>query len=195
MSIIGFARVSTIEQDLSLQLESLKASDCSEIFHGKQSGVSDENETRLSELINYIRKGDVVVVTRLDRLGRSLKAILATIDAIHAKQATLKTLDGVIDTSNDSPFAKATVALIGVFSQLERDLIVSRTSEGRRAAVEAGRHMGRPLQVSNEDRATIRKALADGKTVTSQAEKYGVSRTTIIRIRKQMILPSKGSKK
>tara|TARA_R110002060_G_scaffold78300_3_gene91233 strand:+ start:5787 stop:6353 length:567 start_codon:yes stop_codon:yes gene_type:complete len=185
MSKIGFARVSTLEQDLTLQLEALTASGCEDLFYGKQSGVSDENKAKLGELIRYIRKGDVVIVTKLDRLGRSLKAILATIDEIHAKQATLQTLDGVIDTSNDSPFAKATVALIGVFSQLERDLIVSRTSEGRAAALAAGKRMGRPKNISNEDRVKIKKALKKGHSVTSQSNKYKVSRTTIRRIRSE----------
>jgi DNA invertase Pin-like site-specific DNA recombinase len=185
MSIIGFARVSTIDQDLALQLKVLKAEGCQEIFHGKQSGVSDENEAKLAELIRYIRKDDVVLVTKLDRLGRSLKSILSVIDDIHVKQATLRTLDGVINTSNSSPFAKATISLIGVFAQLERDLIVSRTSEGRAAAAAAGKHMGRPKQISDNDRAKIRRSLRKGHSVSSQASKYGVSRTTIARIRNE----------
>jgi DNA invertase Pin-like site-specific DNA recombinase len=86
MAKIGFARVSTIEQDLTLQLKALKTEGCEEIFHGKQSGVSDENKAKLAELIRYIRKDDVVVVTKLDRIGRSLKAILSAIDAIHEKK-------------------------------------------------------------------------------------------------------------
>jgi DNA invertase Pin-like site-specific DNA recombinase len=83
MSLIGFARVSTIEQDLTIQLETLASAGCAEVFHGKQSGASNENEQKLAELLNYIRKDDVVLVTKLDRLGRSLKSVLSTIDAIH----------------------------------------------------------------------------------------------------------------
>jgi DNA invertase Pin-like site-specific DNA recombinase len=183
MSKVGFARVSTIEQDLTLQVEALKYAGCEDMFHGKQSVVSDENETKLAELIRYIRKDDVVIVTKLDRLGRSLKSILSTIDAIHEKQATLCTLDGVIDTSNNSLFAKAAVSLIGVFAPLERDLIIARTSEGRAAAQAAGKHMGRPAQISDEDRVKIRIGLKKSDTVTSQSDKYKVSRTTIRRIR------------
>jgi len=186
MSKIGFARVSTIEQDLTLQLEALKNASCEEIFHGKHSGVSDANQNKLAELLSYIRKDDVVIVTKLDRLGRSLKSVLSAIDAIHAKQATLKTLDNVIDTSNSSPFAKATVNLICTFAQLERDLIIARTSEGRAAAIAAGKHMGRPPQISDTDRTKIRKILASKKSsVSAQARKYSVSRTTINRIKKE----------
>lgn len=187
MAKVGFARVSTLEQDLTLQLEALTGAGCDDIFYGKQSGVSDENKAKLGELIRYIRKGDVVIITKLDRLGRSLKSILSAIDDIHAKKATLCTLDGVIDTSNSSPFARATVALIGVFSQLERDLIIARTSEGRVAARLAGKHMGRSKQISDEDRAKIRKVLLSKKSsISEQARKYSVSRTTISRIKQEL---------
>ncbi|MCC9661465.1 recombinase family protein [Pseudoalteromonas sp. MB41] len=184
MSKIGFARVSTIEQDLTIQLNALKVAGCEEIFSGKQSGASDENEAKLSELLNYIRKGDVIIVTKLDRLGRSLKSVLSIIEAIHQKKATLKTLDGVIDTSNESPFAKATVNLIGTFAQLERDLIVSRTQEGREAAKRAGKHLGRPATIPEADRKKIRKLIVNKEcTVSELARRYSVTRTTINRIR------------
>ncbi|NQY38026.1 MAG: recombinase family protein [Alteromonadaceae bacterium] len=186
MATVGFARVSTIEQDLKLQLDALAAVGCEKIFHGKQSGVSDENEQQLTLMLDYIRERDIVTVTKLDRLGRSLKSILTTIDAIHEKGATLKTLDGVIDTANGSPFAKATVSLIGVFAELERDLIVSRTSEGRAAAALAGKHMGRTKQIPDEDRAKIRKVLlANKSSISEQARQYSVSRTTISRIKQE----------
>ena len=101
MANVGYARVSTVEQDLTMQLDALKQADCGEIFSGKQSGASKQNEEKLNELLSYIRKGDVVIVTKLDRLGRSLKAVLATIEAIHTKGATLRTLDNAINTSWD----------------------------------------------------------------------------------------------
>jgi len=187
MATVGFARVSTIEQDLKLQLAALEDAGCDKIFHGKQSGISDENEQQLTLMLDYIRECDIVTVTKLDRLGRSLKSILTTIDTIHAKGTTLKTLDGVIDTSNESPFAKATVSLIGVFAELERDLIVSRTTEGRAAAAAAGKHMGRTKQISDEDRAKIRKTLLSKKSsISEQARLYSVSRTTISRIKNEV---------
>lgn len=159
MSNIGFARVSSSSQDLSMQLEALKIAGCTDVFHGKASGVSDENETKLSELFSYIRKGDVV-----------------------------------IDTSNTSPFAKATVALISVFAQLDRDMIVARTSEGRAAAIASGKHMGRPPKISDADRVKIKRALKKDPNVSAQARKYGVSRTTIRRIKNEdNSLDSKGN--
>ncbi len=182
MAQIGFARVSTKDQDLSAQLEALNDAGCEEVFHGKQSGSSDENETKLNELISYIRKNDVVVVTKLDRLGRSLRSILNTIDAIHAKKASLRSLDGVIDTSNDSPFSKAQISLLGAFAQLERDLIVSRTSEGRERAMRAGVKFGAPKKIDDKQRAQIIKAYNAGKTMNELANQYQVARQTISRI-------------
>lgn len=186
MALIGFARVSTVDQDLTQQLEKLEGAGCDPIFRGKQSGTSKENEIKLAELITYIREGDVVLVTALDRLGRSLKQILTTIDQIHRKKSFIKSLDGVIDTSNESPFAQATLNLIGTFAQLERDIIASRTSEGRERAKAMGKHMGRPAQIAQADRVKIRKALKQGVSVASLSRKYGVSRTTISRIRQEV---------
>ena len=134
-------------------------------------------------MLTYIRKGDVVVVTKLDRLGRSLKSILATVDAIHQKGASLKTLDGAIDSTDNSPFAKAMTSLLGVFAELERDLIVQRTSEGRAKAKADGKHMGRPKTINDKERQLIREAVASKtKSQNALSKEYGVSRTTIKRI-------------
>jgi DNA invertase Pin-like site-specific DNA recombinase len=184
MSKIGFARVSTNQQDLTIQLQALGNAGCEEIFYGKHSGASSQNELKLAEMVRYIRKDDIVLVSKLDRLGRSLKSVLSSIDSIHLKGATIKSLDGVIDTSNQSPFAKAMVNLIGTFAQLERDLIISRTQEGRAAAIKAGKHLGRPQTISDQERIKIKHNLKSHKFNISQlALKYSVSRTTIRRIR------------
>ncbi len=179
---IGFARVSTLDQNLDEQLQKLREAGCKKIFHGKQSGVSKHSEQKLAQLIDYIRENDTVVVTRLDRLGRSLKSILITIEHIHSKGASLKSLDGVVDTSIDSPLAKAVINLISTFAQLERDLIVSRTSEGRERAKKEGKHMGRPKTI---DDATRKKIKASKMGVVELARKYDVSHTTIRRIKNE----------
>ena len=183
MQLIGFARVSTSSQDLASQLKTLEEHGCNKVFHGKQSGKSTENELKLKELVDYVRQGDTVVVTKLDRLGRSLKSILETIQQITDKGATLETLDGAIDTTNSSPFAQAQLNLIGTFAQLERDLIVQRTTEGREAAKNKGVKFGRKSVLSDEQRTAIRKQLAKGATVYALAKEYKVSRQTIMRVR------------
>jgi DNA invertase Pin-like site-specific DNA recombinase len=98
---------------------------------------------------------------------------------------TLKTLDGAIDTSNESPLAKATISLLGTFAQLERDLILDRTSEGRARAMAEGRKMGRPPILSNDDKDKVHKAFnreSNPDSISRLSKKYGVSRMTISRI-------------
>ena len=182
MAKIGYARVSTLDQDLTLQVEALKTAGCERIFSGKQSGKGEQNEKKLAEMLDYIRDSDIVYVAKLDRLGRSLKSILSTIDSIHNKGATLVALDGSIDTSNKSPFAQATISLMGTFAQLERDLIVSRTSEGREQAKRQGKHLGRYKQIDDKTRKLIRGRVAAGEKQTQLAKEFDVTRTTIHRI-------------
>lgn len=181
MASIGYARVSTKEQELTNQLAALNEAGCERVFHGKQSGVSEENTIKLQELIDYVRNGDVVVVTKLDRLGRSLKSILDSIGQLHEKGAFLTTLDRAIDTSNGSPFAQAQLSLIATFAQLERDLIVDRTTEGREAAKAKGVAFGRRSALSDEQKATARKEHDQGMNISQLAKKYGVGRPTIYR--------------
>lgn len=183
MALIGFARVSTEQQELTIQLEQLNSVDCEKIFHGKQSSISKENEYQLSALIDYVREGDIVVVTKLDRLGRSLKSILETIHSLTEKKVMFKTLDGAIDTTNNTPFATAQLSLIGVFAQLERDLIVQRTGEGRSAALAKGVKFGRKSALNAEKQAIVKKEIKKGTSIYSLAKKFEVSRQTIMRIR------------
>jgi DNA invertase Pin-like site-specific DNA recombinase len=183
MSLIGYARVSTLEQDLTAQIDALKRHGCEVIFYGKHGGNSSDNTNKLDELINYIRKGDSVCVSRLDRLGRSLKSIMLTVDAIHSKGASLTTLDGVINSADDSPFGKAVLHVIAVFAELNKSLIIKNTTEGRIRAMAQGKHMGRPKSISDRDREHIRKLVMSKQKSQNQLSKdYGVSRTTIKRI-------------
>jgi DNA invertase Pin-like site-specific DNA recombinase len=184
--LIGYARVSTKEQDLDNQLEALTKAGCEKIIHGKQSGSSAVNDQKLAELVDYVRGGDVVVVTKLDRLGRSLKMILQTLEDIHGKGAMLKTLDGAIDTSQKSPFSQAMVSLIGTFAELERNLIVSRTSEGRDAAKRKGVKFGRkPTMTESEQQQALAKMKA-GQSVRATAIEFGVTRQTLYRVKKKV---------
>ncbi len=183
---VGFARVSTKEQELDLQLKQLNDFGCEKIFHGKNSGVSVKNDEKLKEMIDFIRENDEVVVCRLDRLGRSLKSILDTIDSIHNKKSTLNIIDGSLNTSNDNPFSTAMINLCGVFAQLERDLIKSRTAEGREAAKAQGRHLGRMPALSQKDSADLAKAKNNGESISGLARKYNVSRATVHRTIERM---------
>ena len=178
---VGFARVSTKEQELNLQLKQLNDFGCEKIFKGKQSGTSIKNDEMLNDLIDFIRDGDQVIVTRLDRLGRSLKSILEAIDNIHNKGACLNIIDGSLNTSNDNPFSNAMINLCGVFAQLERDLIKSRTAEGREAAKAQGRHLGRMPALTEQEGKELLKEKLNGESISALARKYEVSRPTVHR--------------
>lgn len=179
---IGYARVSTKEQDLNNQLEALQQAGCEKVIHGKQSGSSKENDNKLAELVDYVRDGDVVIVTKLDRLGRSLKMILQTLEDIHSKGAMLKTLDGAIDTSQQSPFSQAMVSLIGTFAELERNLIVSRTTEGRDAAKKKGVKFGRKPSMTDDEQRQALARLKAGQSVRATAIEFGITRQTLYRV-------------
>ena len=183
---VGFARVSTKEQELRVQLSKLNEFGCEKIFQGKQSGASIKNEEKLKELIDFIREGDEVIVTRLDRLGRSLKSILDAIDSIHSKGACLNIIDGSLNTSNDNPFSNAMINLCGVFAQLERDLIKARTAEGRAEAKAKGKHLGRMPSLSDKQAQDLLKEKLNGESVSALARKYEVSRATVHRTLERM---------
>jgi DNA invertase Pin-like site-specific DNA recombinase len=105
------------------------------------------------------------------------------IDDIHSKGASLTTLDGVINSADDSPFGKAVLHLIAVFAELNKSLIVKNTTEGRQHAIAQGKHMGRPKTISDRDREKIRRLVKSKQRSQNQlAKDYGVSRTTIKRI-------------
>lgn len=183
MALIGYARVSTQEQDLAGQLKALEESGCVEVFAGKHGGNSSDNQAKLEEMIRYIRRGDVVCVTKLDRLGRSLKGIMTTVDDIHSKGASLTTLDGVINSADDSPFGRAVLHVIAVFAELNKSLIAKNTSEGRDRAIAMGKHMGRPKTICDKDREKIRMHVnSKSRSQNQLAKDFGVSRTTIRRI-------------
>jgi len=176
---IGFARVSTISQDLESQIELLQQAGCEEIFSGKRSGVSTANEDALNELVSYARSGDVVVTTKLDRLGRSLSQVLLVLNQFQNKNITLITLDGAVDTSTNDPMKTAMIQLLGMFAELERNFIVSRCQEGRRRTGNLG---GRKPKLSDEQKREVNLLFADGMSKSKLSQKYKVSRSTILTI-------------
>lgn len=176
---IGYARVSTISQDLNSQIESLEKSGCETIYSGKRSGVSTANEDALNELINFARSGDTVVVTKLDRLGRSLSQVLSVLKQLTDKNITLITLDGAVDTSNSDPMKTAMIQLLGMFAELERNFIVSRCQEGRERT---GRLGGRKPKLSDEQKREVNLLFADGMSKSKLSQKFDVSRSTILNI-------------
>lgn len=178
MALIGYARVSTADQDLSAQLEALTTAGCQKIFYGKQSGKSDGNKNKLAELLHYVREGDTVVLTKLDRMGRSLNMILVTIQQLQEQGVQVKTLDGQVDTTSDNAMQRAMTQLLGVFAELEHSIIVDRLQSGRERTGNKG---GRKSTLSDSQRSDIKKRLANGSSISALAREYATSRATIHR--------------
>ncbi len=179
MTKIGFARVSSTAQDLTAQVEILKDIGCERIFQGKHSGKADTNKEALEELMGYVRAGDTVYVTKMDRFGRSLSQVLTTIDLLTEKEVNLVAIDQSIDTSNDDPMSKAMVQLLGMFAEMERNFIVTRTTEGKKAS---GNWGGRKPSLTDEQKKEIKTKLKAGESQKKLSEMYGVSRVTIARV-------------
>ncbi len=186
MAKIGFARVSTQEQDLTEQIVQLEKVGCTKIFSGKNSGTIKNNQERIDELLNYLREDDILMVTKLDRLGRSLKQVLTVLDYLRENNIGFKTLDGAIDTTKkDDPFARAMIQLLGMFSELERNFIVIRTQEGKKAK---GKNAigGRPKKMNKEKLCNFKKDISKGLSITQLSEKYNISVSTVQRYKKNL---------
>ena len=188
MAKVGYARVSTLKQDLNEQIAELEKFGCTKIFSGKHSGKPEQNEELLNELLNYIREGDVVVVTKLDRLGRSLSQCLKVLDMLTENKIGFVALNQGIDTTKrKDPMAMAMIHLLGLFAELERNFIVDRTQGGKLAKIESGDLKaigGRPKILSEKTEKRLLKDLQKNYSLTKLAEKYEVSRATISRYKK-----------
>lgn len=190
MAKIGYARVSTVKQDLSEQIAALEKFGCEKIFYGKHSGKAKNNEEQLNELFNYIREGDTVVVTKLDRLGRSLSQCLKTLDFFKENKIGFIVLDQGIDTTKrKDPMAMAMIHLLGLFAELERNFIVERTQGGKLSKVESGDLKaigGRPKKLSEKIEERLVKDIKKKLSINELSKKYEVSRATISRYKKKI---------
>lgn len=148
---IGYARVSTKAQDLSLQIDALKACGCQQIFQEKISGKS-KGRPELEKLLAQTRPDDIIVIWKLDRLARSLKDLVSLVNDIQQKGAALQSLNDQIDTS--TPHGKLTFHLFAALAEFERDIIRERTLAGLDAARARGRKGGRPKGLSKKAQHT-----------------------------------------
>jgi DNA invertase Pin-like site-specific DNA recombinase len=174
---VGYARVSTHEQNLNLQLDELKRAGCEEIFTDKISGSVSERPG-LEKLQNYLRKGDVLVVWRLDRLGRSLKHLIAYVAKLEEKGIGFHSITESINTETSS--GKFMFHVFGALSEFERNLIKERTLAGLEAARARGRQGGRPAKL-NSDQIELAKALYSNKnhSINAICKLIGVGKTTL----------------
>lgn len=174
----GYARVSTSDQDEALQLDALTKAGCDRVFTDRASGAVDDRPG-LAELLNHARSGDVVVVWRLDRLGRSLRHLIETVRLLEDRGVGFRSLTEAIDTS--SPGGKLVFHVFAALAEFERDLIRERTWAGLAAARARGRVGGRPSVWTEEKREQAERMLAEGKSVATVAKVLGVSRASVYR--------------
>jgi DNA invertase Pin-like site-specific DNA recombinase len=180
MATIGYARVSTLGQSLSAQLDALKAAGAHLIFREKVSGVRADRP-QLAKLLAGLKPGDIVVVTKLDRLGRSTRELLDLIERIGKAGASFRSLgDPLWDTSSSQGRLLST--LLAAIAEFERELIRERTGEGRKRAMANGVRFGRKPKLSDYQRAEAIKRRAAGETLASIAKSYAVDISMISRL-------------
>jgi DNA invertase Pin-like site-specific DNA recombinase len=176
---IGYARVSTQEQDLALQIDALTKEGCEKIFQEKASGAQ-RDRPELKAALSYMRQGDTLVVWKLDRLARSMKQLIETIESFQDRGIALKSLQDPIDTS--SPSGKLVFHIFAALAEFERGVIRERTAAGLRAARERGRIGGRPPALSAKDIQVAKAMLKDPDiTVTAVAHRLNVAASTLYR--------------
>jgi DNA invertase Pin-like site-specific DNA recombinase len=178
--LIGYARVSTQDQTLNLQLDALKSAGCDPIFTDTASGASTDR-FGLDQALSHLRKGDTLVVWRLDRLGRSLQHLITTITALDNRGVGFRSITEAIDTTTSG--GKLIFHIFGALAEFERDIIRERTNAGLTAARARGIKGGRPRLPGSSRKVQMAKALyADQKTSIAEICKtLNISRTTFCR--------------
>jgi DNA invertase Pin-like site-specific DNA recombinase len=178
--IVGYARVSTDGQSLESQQSALTAAGAERIFAEKISGAVTDRKA-LGKAIAALREGDVLLVTRLDRLARSTRDLLNVLAAISEKGAGFRSLaDAMIDTT--SPHGKLIIAVLGALAEFEQSMILARTADGRKRAQERGVRFGRKPKLSQFQIAEALSRRANGEALADIGRSYGVSHSTISRL-------------
>ena len=180
MANVGYARVSTDGQSLATQLAELRQAGCTQVFQEKVSGARSDRK-QLARLLDRLSKGDILVVTRLDRLARSTRDLLNVLGSAAEKGAGFKSLrDTWADTT--TPHGRLMLTVLGGLAEFERELIRSRTSEGRERAKARGVLMGRKPKLTLHQRQEALARRKAGESLVDIARSYNVSHSTISRL-------------
>jgi DNA invertase Pin-like site-specific DNA recombinase len=181
MTVYGYARVSTEGQTLAAQEGQLTEAGAAKVFSEKVSGAGADGRKALARALARLKPGDVLMVTRLDRLARSTRDLLNVLDVIAKSGAGFRSLaDAWADTT--TPHGRLMLVVLGGLAEFERDLIRARTGEGRRRAKARGVHLSRPRALNAYQRQEALARREAGETLTDIARTYGVSHTTISRL-------------
>lgn len=179
MALVGYARVSTADQTTGLQVEALKKAGCRKIFQETASGAQ-RDRPELTKALEYLREGDVLCVWKLDRLARSLKQLIETVEALGERGIGFQSVTEKIDTT--TPGGRLVFHVFGALAEFERGIIRERTMAGLENAKRHGRVGGRPRAMNADDIAAAKALLASPDiTVEAVAERVGVSAATLYR--------------
>ena len=179
--LVGYARVSTLDQNPQLQLDALQATGCEKIFSEKISGAAQDRK-QLQEALNYMREGDILVIWKLSRLARSITQIIHTVKNLEERGIGLKVITQNIDTS--TPEGRLFFHMNAAFDQFNREIIVENTNAGLRAAKKNGRVGGRPLLMTEDKKRTAQAMLKDIENypfITDIIKTLGIGRTAFYR--------------
>ena len=177
--MLGYARVSTADQSLDAQIDTLQRVGAEKIFEEKKTGKTRDRK-QLEKLLEQLREGDVVVVTKYDRLARSLRDLIDIVETIRERGAGFRSLGEDIDTT--TPTGRLIFHVFGSIAEFERERIVERTKEGLAAARKRGRVGGRRPALNPEQREAVRQMRdEEGRSVSEIARLFDVSRQTVMR--------------
>jgi len=177
---IGYARVSTLDQNLDLQMQSFRKAGCKKIFREKVSGASRERP-EFQRMLDQLRNGDTVTVWKLDRLARSTRDLLETTETIREAGARFQSLSE--PWANTTTHAgKLIMTVFAGIAEFERDLIRERASVGREVARRRGIHLGRPRKLNPEQTKLARRLIYEGQSVREIADTFNVHTATIYRL-------------
>src|SRR3954463_14506583 len=174
MTIIGYARVSTTDQNVEIQEQALRSAGCDTIRSEKRSGTSTAGREELRTVLDFLRKGDVLMVTRIDRLARSIGDLQDIVRAVKARGASLKATEQPIDTSTAA--GKCFLDMLGVFAEFETNLRRERQLEGIAGAKAAGVYKGRPASI---DPAKVKKMKDEGMGASAIARTLRIGRASV----------------
>jgi DNA invertase Pin-like site-specific DNA recombinase len=177
MANVGYARASTEDQDVAIQIAALKAAGCEPIRSEKRSGSSVEGRAELATVLEFLREGDTLTVTRVDRLARSIGDLQDIVRKLKAKGVALRATEQPIDTSTAA--GKAFLDMLGVFAEFETNLRRERQMEGIAAAKAAGVYKGRPASI---EPATVAKLKSEGLGATEIAKRLKIGRASVYRV-------------
>ena len=174
MARVGYARVSTKEQRLEVQLEKLK--DCDKIYEEKLSGT-DDKRPKLQECLDYVREGDTLVVTRLDRLARSTLHLCETAKLLERKGVSLVVIDQSIDTSTSS--GRLLFNMLGAIAQFETEIRAERQAEGIRKALSKGVQFGRKSLLNADQVEALKRKRQEGVTISALMREFGIGKVSV----------------